>query len=212
MGITDFLKSLLQDPPEGSAHSENSKNPADPILYPEGSPRLTPEQIRAYDQWLLPLEDRLVAELEKLTWLKIYARMPVEQRQEVMQRVVDTYASIFGFRQAQVLVNTNKRPISWYGQGTILLDSRMIASLNLAASTVLHEGTHNHQRSVVNRFKRGELAPEDPLAAMAEVWEYNFQHYLSPQPGKIALYERQPVEFFANRFALCVLNRVSYLR
>lgn len=211
MGITDFLKSLLQDPPEVSQNSQGSQA-ADPILYPEGSPRLSSEQIQAYDRWLLPLEDRLVAELEKLTWLKIYARMPIEQRQEVMQRVVDTYASIFGFRQAQVLVNTNKRPISWFGQGTILLDTRMIASLDLAASTVLHEGTHNHQRSVVNRFKRGELAPEDPLAAMAEVWEYNFRNYLSPQPGKIALYERQPVEFFANRFALCVLSRVSYLR
>ncbi len=199
MGWTDFLRFLWEE-----------KNFEEP-LYPAGSPRLTPAQIEAYEESIAPLKKRLVSELEGLVWLKVYSRMPIEQRREVMQKVVDLFAKVFSFHSAQVFVNKNRRPISWYGQGAILLDHRMIASVRLAAETVLHEASHNHQKAVVNRLKRKELLPQDPLYPIAEVWLYNFNHYQSPAPGKIFLYERQLLEFFANRFAREMLDRVSYL-
>jgi hypothetical protein len=201
MGWTDFLRLLWEE--------KNFEEPT--LLYPVGSPRLSFGQIAAYEESNAPLTKRLVSELESLVWLKVYSRMPIEQRREVMQKVVDLFAKIFSFHSAQVFVKTNRRPISWYGQGSILLDSRMIASVRLAAETVLHEASHNYQKAVVNRLKRKELPPQDPLYPIAEVWLYNFNHYLSPAPGKISLYERQPLEFFANRFARGMLAVVSYL-
>lgn len=181
------------------------------IIYPPGSPVLTDSELSAFDEALLQLEDTFVAGLEKLVWLKVYQNLPVEQRQEVMQKVVDLYAEVFEFHKAAVFVNRNRRPISWYGQGAILLDARMIASLSLAAFTVLHEATHNFQRSLVNRARRGELPYGDPRLPVAKVWDYNFTHYQAPSPSRFEIYEKQPLEYFANRFAKKVMARVSFL-
>jgi hypothetical protein len=186
--------------------------PSDVILYPQGSPQLTPEQISAYEAHLAPLEERFIAGLEKLVWLKVYQNLPVEQRQDVMQRVVDLYAEVFEFNKAAVLVNRNRRPISLYSQGAILLDTRMIAALQIASHTVLHEGTHHFQRALVNRMRRGEILVGDPRYPVAKVWEYNFTHYQAPTQSRFEAYERQPVEFFANRFANRMMARVSFLQ
>lgn len=185
---------------------------ADDVVYPAGSATWSGRDLQCFHATLAPYEAAVADGLGTILPLKLYARLPVSQREETMGRVSALVAAVLGFAPpAPVVVDQTNRQASWYAQGLIVLNHRTLVDPREALHTALHESFHCFQKKSIDRWRRGELPAADPLLPIVPVWAYNFAHYITPTPKRRALYLRQPLEYHAERFARRVLAQIDWI-
>lgn len=184
---------------------------ADSLTYPAGSHIWKPAELKPFHDWLVPYECQVAEGLGQIVGVKAYHRAPVSQREDTLNRVSSLVAQVLGFSPpAPVVIDPHRRQASWYSQGLIVIHQQALDSVRVALATALHESLHAYQKKCIDQWRRGELPIGDPRGPIVPVWAHNFQHYIQPQRG-LRLYERQPVEFHANRFADRILARLDWL-
>jgi hypothetical protein len=168
-----------------------------------GAPRLANGTLIRLHQYFAPMEAELVERLNGIMTLRMYHQLPEAQRRDTLNRIAGAFAEAFGFAPIPpVMITSGTQAFTYmgmYGNGTIVLDPRGLHDLKEAVATTVHEAMHAYQRKIANRWMRREPFENEALAAVAQAWAYNFEHYLSSNTLSIQTYKTQPLEYHAFR-------------